>query len=108
MIQRNLILCFVLLAVSISAASAQKRHVVVEVKGLACPFCAYGLEKQFKEEPGVTEIKIDIDLGLLSFTLVNSSLGKKDIRKLVKKAGFTAGEVSINSKDKRGKDIPNP
>ena len=93
--QRILILCLASFAFALPTALSQKQHVVVEVKGLSCPYCAYGLEKQFKETPGVTDIKINVDLGLLSFTLSNSALNEKQINKLVKRAGFTAGEIKI-------------
>ena len=74
---------------------AQKQHVVVKVDGLSCPFCAYGLEKQFKEA-GMTEIKIDVENALMSFYMVGDNrLNEKEIRKLVKKAGFTARKVTV-------------
>ena len=79
---------------------AQPSRVVVEVKGLACPFCAYGLEKQFKEVSGVTEIRIDVEQGLLSFTwTAQDPVDKKEIKRLVKKAGFTAGMVTVREAD---------
>ncbi|MDX1629678.1 MAG: heavy-metal-associated domain-containing protein, partial [Fulvivirga sp.] len=37
--------------------------VKVEVDGLSCPFCAYGLEKKLKNLDGVTNIKVDIENG---------------------------------------------
>lgn len=39
----------------------------VQVDGLGCPFCAYGLEKKFKEFKGIKEVKIDIETGDFSF-----------------------------------------
>jgi len=37
---------------------------VLQVNGLACPFCAYGLEKQFVRHHGVTTIDINIVKGV--------------------------------------------
>ncbi len=37
---------------------------VLQVNGLACPFCAYGLEKQFVRHHGVTTININIVKGV--------------------------------------------
>lgn len=84
----------------VGTVQAQEPKVIVEVKGLACPYCAYGLEKQFKEMPGVTDIKIDVELGLLTFTWASGDkLDKKQIRKSVKDAGFTAGDIVIRKSD---------
>ncbi len=37
---------------------------VLQVNGLACPYCAYGLEKQFVRHHGVTTIDINIVKGV--------------------------------------------
>ncbi len=41
-----------------------KDSYVLQVNGLACPYCAYGLEKQFAHQPGVTTIDINIVKGV--------------------------------------------
>jgi len=38
---------------------AQIRAVTVSVDGMACPFCAYGVEKKLKRVVGVESITID-------------------------------------------------
>ena len=45
------------------SAFADVKTVTVTVDGLACPFCAYGLEKKLKQVEGVDSLKIDVDAG---------------------------------------------
>jgi len=72
-----------------------KGTVKVQVDGLSCPFCAYGLEKKLKKMGGVTKIKIDVEN---AFALLTIEKGKtvtdKIIRQKVKDAGFTAREIT--------------
>ena len=41
----------------------------IQVDGLGCPFCAYGLEKKFKEFDGIKNVAIEIETGDFTFTL---------------------------------------
>ena len=64
----------------------------IQVDGLACPFCAYGLEKRLRKIDGVKEIKTDISAGAVTVKMEEGkTLGKEQARKAVKKAGFTLG-----------------
>ena len=66
----------------------------LRVDGLACPFCAYGIEKQLDKLPGVINLKTDIKSGTVT---VKTSKGKKiataRLRAAVKRAGFTLRSV---------------
>ncbi len=65
----------------------------IHVDGLACPFCAYGLEKRLKKVDGVQEVEADIGTGTVTVTMAEGkALGQEDARKAVKKAGFTMGD----------------
>ncbi|MDE2085822.1 MAG: heavy-metal-associated domain-containing protein [Xanthomonadaceae bacterium] len=49
-----------------SAAAAPPAHAyVLRVDGLACPFCAYGVEKEFARQPGVENTDVDLHQGVL-------------------------------------------
>lgn len=67
----------------------------IEVDGLSCPFCAYGLEKNLKEVENIKDIKIDVEN---AFVLLSISEGKgidEDlIRKSIKDAGFTPRKIT--------------
>ncbi|WP_339840207.1 heavy-metal-associated domain-containing protein [uncultured Maribacter sp.] len=65
--KKLLILLFMGLSTMILNAQTEttplEGKVVIEVDGLACPFCAYGLEKNLKQIEGVESIAINIDEG---------------------------------------------
>ncbi len=96
---------FLLLAFTVGARKAeagqkaqQGKTVAVRVDGLACPFCAYGLEKKLKKMEGVEklEIKINDGLALLHFK-ADAKIDTQLIVKKVKEAGFTPKEVKLKS-----------
>ena len=73
-------------------ANAQKAmdKFMVQVDGLGCPFCAYGLEKKFKEFKGIKQVKIDIETGDFSFSYpAEKELTLEAVMQQVEKAGYT-------------------
>ena len=99
LIPRIIYLFLLLLFTLTSKANAQLESVEIEVNGLACPFCSYGLEKKLKKIDGLKEVKIFIDEGLARlefekspekpFEVVNAS---------IKDAGFTPGNMKVTLK----------
>ena len=86
---RHMIVTFSLL-LAVTAVSAAPLTYQLHVDGLACPFCAYGIEKKFTELPGVAAVDIDIDGGKVLVTMSSgATLSEKDARKAVRDAGFT-------------------
>ncbi len=68
----------------------------VQVDGLGCPFCAYGLEKKFKELKGIKNVAIDIETGDFTFTYPSEkALSLPDVAAQVKKAGYTPVTLKI-------------
>jgi copper chaperone CopZ len=95
------LLIALLLAFALNA-SAQKTpayvYIKVQVDGLACPFCAYGLEKKIKKMKGSSDINIDIQQGFVFFRMPKENEPTEEaLRKLVKDAGFTAREIKISN-----------
>ncbi len=81
-------------------ADAQKNNTrdqfEVQVDGLGCPFCAYGLEKKFKEFKGIKDVKIDIKTGYFSFSYpADKQLSMQDVLAQVEKAGYTPNVSKI-------------
>jgi periplasmic mercuric ion binding protein len=88
----------VLIAIFFAAfkLNAQTDAFSVRVEGLGCPFCAYGLEKKFKDVKGIKDIKINIKTGVMTYNVPeknNMPLSDVDVR--VSKAGYTAKEMSV-------------
>ena len=51
--------------VFMNAAMAAGTQYIMRVDGLACPYCAYGIEKKLKEINGTSNISVDLDKGLV-------------------------------------------
>ncbi len=74
----------------------------VEVSGLSCPFCGFGLEKKLKHIPGVEKVTLKIHDGVAEIEAAEGkTVTKEEIVQAVKEAGFTPGKVEIQE-DKGG------
>jgi len=83
-----------------TAQKAERDDYTVMVDGLGCPFCAYGLEKKFKELKGVKGVKIDMETGQFDFTFpADRPLSIEEVEKQVDAAGYTAVKTSIRRAD---------
>jgi len=71
-------------------AFAEKHVYRLFVDGLACPFCAYGVEKKVGSLDGVIKVEIDIDGGMVAVTLADgATLSEATAAKAVDEAGFS-------------------
>jgi len=62
----------------------------LQVDGLACPFCTYGIEKKLSSIKGIEDIKVNIETGQVIVTMTEgSTLAETLADKKVRKAGFT-------------------
>ena len=82
----------------ISQVQAQNKElkgkVKVQVDGLSCPFCAYGLEKKLIKMKGIAKIEIDVENAFAILTIEEGkTVSEELIRENVKLAGFTAREI---------------
>jgi len=88
---------FVLAAVLIGPGThAEVTEATVTVKGVACPFCVYGIEKKLKQVPGIEGIEYDLESGKgqLKFD-EDKPLDIRAVREAIKKAGFTLEKVEL-------------
>ncbi|MFH0984093.1 MAG: heavy metal-associated domain-containing protein [Candidatus Omnitrophota bacterium] len=70
--------------------------VEAEIHGIACSFCAYGLEKKIKKMTGVETVSVNVTQGKVVITMRNSAtLEKEPLEKVVKDAGFTLKAFSV-------------
>jgi len=88
-------LIFLLILPVVQAAEAVY---TLQVDGLGCPFCAYGIEKQLSAIEGVNNVAVDINKGLVVVTMQqDASLAKKQAQQAVTDAGFTLRSFSQES-----------
>ena len=70
-------------------------HYDVQVDGLACPFCAYGLEKKLKKLPGAANVRIELNTGWASFDVSSGVLLPEPVQAAVRDAGFTPRDIRV-------------
>ena len=73
-----------------STAFAEPQTYKLQVDGLACPFCAFGIEKKLSELEGVDQLDTDIKAGVILLTMKDGVLlDETAAKKAVDRAGFT-------------------
>lgn len=78
------------------SAAAEVTGMSVRVVGLACPFCAFGLEKKLKAVEGVRGVEVSLKPGVVALRVDPHRPPSVDaLRKAVQSAGFTPGEVRL-------------
>jgi len=81
-----------------SVARAQVVQVTVRVDGLACPFCAYSLEKNLKRLDGVAEIAVSVAGGAAVLTPApGQTVDLLGIPGAVEDAGFTPRAITVDA-----------
>lgn len=89
-----LALCFTLASATTMAGGTQY---VMRVDGLACPYCAYGVEKKLKQIEGVKTIDVDLNKGLVTVDVAEGTkLTEPQMKQLFKDAGFTYRSMQTN------------
>ncbi|MBI4180046.1 heavy-metal-associated domain-containing protein [bacterium] len=67
------------------------RYVRMNINGLACPFCLYGIQKQLKKLKGVADLEASFEKSEATLWIrPASSTTIWDLSEAVRKAGFTA------------------
>ncbi len=86
---KRLIFVLVILLVPVRAYAASEVY-QLGVDGLACPYCAYGIEKQLSYIDGVENIEVNIKRGQVIVTMVEGAvLSEERARQATADAGFT-------------------
>ena len=62
----------------------------LRVDGMACAFCAYGIEKKFKKMDGVEGVDINLQKGLVQVkTREDKTFTEDELKALIHDSGFT-------------------
>jgi len=87
---KTLILTILLSLVVSTVVLADTNQYRMRVDGLACPYCAYGIEKKLKQIDGVESFEVDLDNGLVTVDVSSGvTLTDEQMTKLFTDAGFT-------------------
>lgn len=77
------------LMLSLSALAAGNQY-TLGVKGVACPYCAFGVEKHLNKVDGVENVVVDIGDSVVRVTMAHDAeLTESQARTAVENAGFT-------------------
>lgn len=89
-LMRHILPALVFIAWTTSAAFAVHGQYRIGVAGLACPFCAYGIEKKLNALEGVQSVETHIKEGVVVVTTTEGTiLDEAIVRKAVEATGFT-------------------
>jgi len=62
----------------------------LRVDGLACPFCAYGIEKKLTKTDGVESVAFDLEKGLVIVKVKEGmTFSEAQLKLLIEDSGFT-------------------
>lgn len=88
-------------------SSIEDPNATVYVDGIACPFCAYGLEKKLKNLDAIQRMEVQLEEGrvLLAFK-EGESATKEDIQAAVENAGFSARKIEFAGESPSGDVSP--
>ncbi len=89
-------------------AAQSSVYIKIEIKGMACPYCAFGMEKELKKVAGVENVEIELKEGLAYIsTPTNQKPSKESLEKIIVNGGFTVGKIEFRDHPfiiKKGKD----
>ena len=87
--KKMIVMILLALIWSVGALAAGTQY-QMRVDGLACPYCAYGIEKKLNAIVGVEKIDIDLENGLVIVDVTDGvKLSDERMTELFNDAGFT-------------------
>ncbi len=93
----SVLAAFTLVAVARPAAS-QVTRATAAVEGMACPFCAFGVEKKLKQVRGVATVEVQMEAGTAELSAAQgASIEVGQIPQAIRKAGFTPGKLEVTA-----------
>ncbi len=92
-------LSFLSLSANAQAPEEERVYIKIEVFGLACPYCAYGMEQDLLKVAGVDKVDIQLKEGLaLLSTPKDQKPSKKELAQVIENGGFTVGKIEYSNK----------
>jgi len=87
--------------ISFNLASAEIERVTMQIDGMTCPFCIFGIEKKLKSVDEVKDAEANLRSGNVDLTMEeNAVISIKRLNKAVDDSGFTPGDIEIEASGK--------
>lgn len=79
--------------------AAMAETIRATVNGMVCAFCMTGIEKTFKAQPAVKDVKVDMDTQLVTiYTKQGETLDDKTVNSLISDAGYSVTDIKRGDK----------
>jgi copper chaperone CopZ len=101
MLKRLILVLGVLTLMSYQPAFAEIENIKMQVDGMTCPFCVYGIEKKLESLEEVEEAGANLKTGTVDIKLKkDEAIDIKRLKEAVRKSGFTPGKIKIKAAGK--------
>ncbi len=78
--------------------AAEQQILEIQVKGMTCPFCAYGIEKNLSKLPGVVKAQVSLEAKKVRVVMQpGRAPDEARVRKVIVDSGFTPGEAAVHA-----------
>ena len=79
-------------------AFAEIQSIEMQVDGMTCPFCVYGIEKNLKALQEVTDASSNLKTGIVDIVIKEDApLDIEKLNKAILESGFTPGKIKIKA-----------
>lgn len=87
------LVCAALLIGSLSSMATHEQVVEIDLSGLTCSFCVYGLKKNLEKHDEVEKAEISLKQNKTRIHLTpGSTVTEEELKEIIKNAGFASGE----------------
>ena len=84
----------ILIMMSLLLTSAFASDIKIQVKGMVCDFCASTMEKEFKQNPNVQSVDIDLKTKIVTLDLKpGKTLSDDEIKDIITNQGLLVLEI---------------
>ncbi len=91
------------------SSRAELLEAELEVNGMACPFCAFGIEKKLRAVEGVQDLTVFLDEGRIELVFSpDNGASASDIEAAVKDAGFKLSGLQLEVRGTLARDTDTP
>jgi len=92
--KRTLIALLTLAVIHVSANGANKQQIEVDIQGMTCKFCAYGIQKKLNKLPNIEKAEVNIDTKKAIIIVKEGLLiNLGEVKEAIKSSGFVPVKV---------------